>query len=179
MLADCCVLWCRECGAPWRPQDYSNHHDQSMCKYPCCRNCLLLLFFILFCRCRRHASFPNDAVAGMMWHNDQSGMEAATPMALMPKRMLIITSLESYCQLLGTKPYVFLHRSQPTTNPQCPSRCCDLNGQQQHLAPLQVPTQTTIAQNIGGLLYVAALGVGHHGGCGKMAAAKVGEAQFS
>jgi hypothetical protein len=34
----------------------------------------------------------------MTQHNDQFGMEAAAPMALMPTRMLIVTSLESYRQ---------------------------------------------------------------------------------
>jgi hypothetical protein len=48
-----------------------------------------------------------------------------------------------------------------------------------HGASLLTPTQTTVAQNVGGLLYAAALRVGHHGGGGKMAAAMVGGALFS
>jgi hypothetical protein len=48
-----------------------------------------------------------------------------------------------------------------------------------HGAPLMTPMQTTVAQNVGGLLYVVALGVGHHGGCGKTAAAMVDGAWFS
>jgi hypothetical protein len=48
-----------------------------------------------------------------------------------------------------------------------------------HGAPLLTPTQTTVAQNVGGLSYAAALGVGHHGGRGKTAAAMVDGAQFS
>jgi hypothetical protein len=56
-------------------------------------------------------------------------MEAATPTAPMPTMMLIIISSEGYRQLPGTKPYVFLHRTKPTANPQRPSTRCDLNGQ--------------------------------------------------
>jgi hypothetical protein len=48
-----------------------------------------------------------------------------------------------------------------------------------HGAPLLTPMQTTVAQNVGGLLYEAAPGVGHHGGCGKMAVAMVNGAQLS
>jgi hypothetical protein len=48
-----------------------------------------------------------------------------------------------------------------------------------HGAPLPAPMQTTDAQNVEGLLYVVVPGVGHHGSCGKAAAAMVVEAQFS
>jgi hypothetical protein len=48
-----------------------------------------------------------------------------------------------------------------------------------HGAPLLLLTQTTVAQNVGGMFYVAAPGVGHHGGRGKMAVAMVDEAWFS
>jgi hypothetical protein len=44
------------------------------------------------------------------------GMEAAGPTALMPRRMLIVTSSEGYRRSHGTLPYVFLCRTQPTTN---------------------------------------------------------------
>ncbi len=100
-----------------------------MCKLSCCRNCLLLLFFLLFCRRHHHASFPNDVAARRMQHNNQFGMEAAARMALMPTMMLIVTSSEGYHQSPGTKPYVFLCRKQPTTNPPRPSMRRDLNGQ--------------------------------------------------
>jgi hypothetical protein len=43
-------------------------------------------------------------------------MEASTLTAMMPTMMLIVTLSEGYCQLPGTKPYVFLRRTQPTTN---------------------------------------------------------------
>ncbi len=99
-----------------------------MCKLTCCRNCLLPLFLLLFCRHRHHASFPNDVAAQTTRHNNQFGMEAATPTAPMPMMMLIVTSSEGYCQTPGTKPYIFLRRTQPTTNPQRPSTRCDLNG---------------------------------------------------
>ncbi len=48
----------------------------------------------------------------------------------MPTRMLIVTLLEGHCRLPCTKPYIFLRRSQSTTNLQCPLTCRDLNGQQ-------------------------------------------------
>ncbi len=46
-------------------------------------------------------------------------------------------------------------------------------------APLPVLTHTTVAQNSGGLSYAVAPGVGHHGGRGTTATAKVGGARFS
>jgi hypothetical protein len=99
-----------------------------MCKLTCCRNHLLPLFLILFCHRCHHALFPNDVAARTTQHNNQFGVEAAAPTASMPTMMLIVTLSEGYCQLPGTKPYVFSRRTQPTTNPQCPSTCRDLNG---------------------------------------------------
>jgi hypothetical protein len=46
-------------------------------------------------------------------------------------------------------------------------------------APLLALTHKTVAQNVDGLLYAVAPGVGHHGSRGKMAAAMVGGAQFN
>ncbi len=99
-----------------------------MCKLTCCRNCLLLLFLLLFRRRRHHTSFPNDVAARTAQHNNQFGMEAAAPTAPMLTMMLIVTLSEGYCQTPGTKPYVFLRRTQPTTNPQCLLTRRDLNG---------------------------------------------------
>ena len=48
-----------------------------------------------------------------------------------------------------------------------------------HGASLLVMMHTTVAQNVGGLLYAVALGVGHHGGRGTTATAKVDGAWFS
>jgi hypothetical protein len=48
-----------------------------------------------------------------------------------------------------------------------------------HGAPLPALTHTTIAQNVGRLLYAVAPGVGHHGSRGTTATAKVGGARFS
>jgi hypothetical protein len=57
----------------------------------CCRNRLLLLFFLLFC-CHRHkASFPHDVPFRMTQHKNQFGKEAAKPTAPMPEGMLIVT----------------------------------------------------------------------------------------
>ncbi len=98
-----------------------------MCKLACCRNHLLPLFLLLFrCRCH-HTSFPNDVAAWMMQQNNKFGMEAAAPTAPMPTMMLIVTLSEGYRQTPGTKPYIFLCRTQPTTNPQCPLMRRDLN----------------------------------------------------
>jgi hypothetical protein len=113
-------------------------------------------------------------------HNNQFSMEAAAPMAPMPTMMLIVTSSEGYCRLPGTKPYVFLCRTQPTTNPQRPSTRHDQMADcGHHGALLPALTQTTVAQNVGGSSYAVALGVGHHGGRGTAATAKVGGARFS
>jgi hypothetical protein len=100
-----------------------------MCKLTCCRNHLLPLFFLLFCRRHHHASFPNEVAAWTMQHNNQFGMEAAAPTALMPRMMLIVTSSEGYHRSPGTKHYIFLRRTQHTTNTQRPSTHHDLNGQ--------------------------------------------------
>jgi hypothetical protein len=48
-----------------------------------------------------------------------------------------------------------------------------------HGASLLVTTHTTVAQNVGGLLYAVAPGVGQHGGRGTATTAKVGRARFS
>jgi hypothetical protein len=153
-----------------------------MCKLTCCRNRLLLLFFLLFCCRRHHASFPNDVAAWTTWHNNQFGVEAALLAAPMTTMILIVTSSEGYRRLPGTKPYVFLRRTQPTTNPQCPSSHRDLNGQLWPPAMVPLPlalTHTTVAQNVGGLSYAVVPGVGRHGGRGTAATAKVGGARFS
>jgi hypothetical protein len=42
-----------------------------------------------------------------------------------------------------------------------------------------MPMQTTVVQNVGGLLYAVVPGVGYHGGREKMAAAMVDGARFS
>ncbi len=99
-----------------------------MCKLTCCMNCLLPVFFLLFCHRRHHASFPNDVAAWTTQHNNQCGVEAVAPTTPMLRMMLIITLSEGYHQLPGTNPYVFLRRTQPTTNQQYPSTCRDLNG---------------------------------------------------
>jgi hypothetical protein len=69
MLADCCTLKARS-GAPWHPQDDSNHHDQSRYKFACYRNLHLLFLFLLFhCHCC-HASFPHNVPFWTMQHNN-------------------------------------------------------------------------------------------------------------
>ena len=69
---------------------------QLMHEVPLCRKTCLLILFLLFCHCRRHASFPKSVAAWTTWHNDQFGMEAAKPTALMLMWMLIVTSSEGY-----------------------------------------------------------------------------------
>jgi hypothetical protein len=46
-------------------------------------------------------------------------------------------------------------------------------------ASLLAMTRTTVTQNVGGLFYAVAPGVGHHGGHGTAATAKVGGAWFT
>ncbi len=58
--------------------------------HACCRNRLLLLFFLLFCHYRHHASFPHDVPSRTMQHNNQFGKEAAELTALKPEGMLIV-----------------------------------------------------------------------------------------
>ncbi len=67
----------------------------------CCRNRLLPLFFLLFCRHRHHASFPHYVPSRTMQHNNRFCKEAAEPTAPMLEGMLIVT-------LLGKPWYVTL-----------------------------------------------------------------------
>ncbi len=46
-------------------------------------------------------------------------------------------------------------------------------------APLPALTHTTVAQNVGGLSYAVATGVGHHGSRGTTATVMVGGARLS
>jgi hypothetical protein len=115
-----------------------------MCKLTCCRNCLLPLFFLLFCHRRHHASFPNDVAARTTRHNNQFGVEAAMPTAPMPMIMLIVPLSEGYHRSPGTLPYIFLCRTQLTTTPQRSSTRRDLIGQQR---PSWFPTPNANAYN--------------------------------
>jgi hypothetical protein len=98
--------------------------------HACCRNPLLPLFFLLFCRHHRHASFSHNVPSRMTQHNDQFGVEAAKPTAPMLEGMLIITLSGKHRQLRGMLPYIFLRRTQLTTTPQRPSTRRDLIGRQ-------------------------------------------------
>jgi hypothetical protein len=115
-----------------------------MCKLTCCRICLLPLFFLLFSRHLRHASFPHNVPSRTTQHNNQFGVEAAELTAPMPEGMLIITLLGRHCRLPGTLPYIFLRRTQLTTTLQRPSTHLDLNGQQW---PPWCPTPDADAHN--------------------------------
>jgi hypothetical protein len=63
-------------------------------------------------------SFINDVAARTMQHNNQFGVEAAAPMALMPMMMLIITLSEGIAKRLVQNPtYSYVgHNPQPTHN---------------------------------------------------------------
>jgi hypothetical protein len=101
-----------------------------MCKVPACRKTFFLVPFLLLC-CRHHGtSLPDDVATQKTRHTNQFGVEAAALMAPTPTRMLVLTSSEGYHQLPGTQPFLFLHRSQLTTNPQYWLTCHDLNGRQ-------------------------------------------------
>jgi hypothetical protein len=143
MFVDCCMLKSWEWGpmvaiGQRRPPSLINI-DRA-----CCRNHLLLLFFLLFCRHRHHASFPHDVPSWTTQHNDRFGVEAAEPTAPMPEGMLIITLPGRHRQLPGTLPYIFLRRAQLTRTPQRPSTRPDLNGRQQ---PPWCPTSNADAHN--------------------------------
>jgi hypothetical protein len=100
-----------------------------MRKYACCRNCLLLPLFCLLWHHHRpthHALIM--CLPGRGGSTTDFGMEAAKPMALMPTRMLFLTSSGRYHQLAVTLPYVFLPMTQPTTTPHCLSMRRDQPG---------------------------------------------------
>jgi hypothetical protein len=110
----------------------------------CCRNRLLPLFFLLFCRHCRHASFPHDVPSRITQDNDQFGKEAAEPTAPMVEGLLIVTLSGKHCQLCGMLPYIFLRRTQLTTTPQFLSTHCDLISRQR---PPWFPTPNANAHN--------------------------------
>ncbi len=138
MIETCClacwlivVCFGAGSGASWRPKDNDDHHDWLMHEVPSCWKTHLPVLFLLFCCHRCHASFPNDVAAQTTRHNNQFAMEATASTAPMQMRMLIVTFSQGYYQSPGTKPYVFLRRSQPTTNSQYLPTRHDLNGRQQ------------------------------------------------
>jgi hypothetical protein len=143
MFADCCMLKSQEWG-PMAAIGRRQLPSSIDINHACCRNCLLPLFFLLFRRHRRHASFPHNVPSRTMQHNNRFGKEAAKPTALMPKGMLIVTLSGKHCRLRGMLPYIFLHRTQLTTIPQCPLTCRDLIGQQR---PPWCPTPNANAHN--------------------------------
>jgi hypothetical protein len=69
----------------WRPPSLIDNNCA------CCRNCLLPLFFLLFCHHRHHASFPHDVPSQTTQHDNQFSEEATKPTAPMPEGMLIVT----------------------------------------------------------------------------------------
>jgi hypothetical protein len=85
-----------------------------------CRNHPLLLLFLPVC-CRRHCtSCLHDVPARMMQQNKRFDVEAAKPTAPMPMEMLFLTTLLGrHHQLPRTLPYIFIRRTQTTSNPQC------------------------------------------------------------
>ncbi len=102
------------------------------------------------------------------------------PMAPMPMMMLIVTSSEGIAECLVQNPtYSYVgHNPQPTHNvrQRAVTYMADCGC---HGASLPAMMHTTVTQNDGGLLYAVVPGVGHHGGRGMAATAKVGGAWFS
>ncbi len=127
-------------GAPQLLQDNGDRHVRSKNKLTCCRNHLLPLFFLLFCRRRNHASFPNNVAARTTRQNNQFVEEAAVLTAPIPTMMLII-------RVLPITWYSTLHipmQTQLTTTPQRPSTRRDQNGRQR---PPWYPTPNANAHN--------------------------------
>ncbi len=143
MFADCCMLKSQEWG-PMAAIGQRRPPSLIDINHACCRNLLLPLFFLLFRRHCRHASFPHDVPSRTTQHNDRFGEEAAKPTAPMPEGMLIVTLSGKHCRLRGTLPYIFLRRTQLTTTPQRPSTRRDLIGQQR---PPWRPTPDADAHN--------------------------------
>ncbi len=82
----------------------------------CCRNRLLPLFFLLFHRHRRHASFPHDVPSRTMQHNNRFSEEAAEPTAPMPEGMLIITLSGKPWYVTQHMPTLDTTHNNPTTS---------------------------------------------------------------
>ncbi len=101
-------------------------------------------FSSYFCCHLRHSSFPHNVPSRTTQHNNQFGVEAAEPTALMLEGMLIVTLLGRHRRLPGTLPYIFLRRAQLTTTPQRPLTRCDLDGRQR---PPWCPTPDADAQS--------------------------------
>jgi hypothetical protein len=142
-FADCCMLKSQE----WGPMAaIGRRRPPSLIdiNYACSRNRLLRLFFLLFRRHRRHASFPHDVPSRTTQHNDRFGEEAAKPTAPMPEGMLFVTLSGKHCRLRGMLPCIFIRRTQLTTTPQRPSTGRDLIGRQR---PPWCPTLDAYAHN--------------------------------
>ena len=145
-----------------------------MCKIVRCRNCLILLLFLLICHHRHCASCCCCHVSLPWWHGTRLmwrwGCQAD---GLEDNGEALPQLIGEISPLSGVLPYVFLHRAQPTS---CHKNRCDLNGWRQ---PPWCPNPDASVYNshptFGWLLYVAALGVGHYGGCETTVAAMVGE----
>jgi hypothetical protein len=77
-----------------------------------------MVLYLLFCCRGCHISFPNDVAAQTGEHINQFGiMEATVPMAPVPTRMLIVTSLEGYHHLVQNPTYSYVdHNPQLTHN---------------------------------------------------------------
>jgi hypothetical protein len=139
MFVDCCMLksweWGPMAAIGRRRPPSSINIDRA-----CCRNHLLPLFFLLFCRHRHHASFPHDVPSRTT--------SITTDLAKrLPSRWLQFRRgcSSTPCQVSGGMlPYIFLRRTQLTTTPQRPSTGCDQNGRQR---PPWCPTPDANAHN--------------------------------
>jgi hypothetical protein len=114
MLADCCMLRCRE----WGPITAVGRRRPPLsidAFFACCRNRLLNLLFLLLRHHRRHTSCRHNVPASSTRRNERFGVEAAEPTASDLAWMHFITSSGGYRRLCGMLRYVFLRRTQPTT----------------------------------------------------------------
>ncbi len=115
MFVDCCMLKSREWG-PMAAIGRRRSPSSIDINRECCRNCLLPLFFLLFCLHRHHASVPHDVPSRTTQHNNQFGEEAAEPMALMPEGMLIVTLSGKPWHVTLPIPTLNTTHNNPTTS---------------------------------------------------------------
>ena len=145
-----------------------------MRRFASSKNRHLPLLFLLFCRHRRHVSFPHDVTEWTTRRDVRFGPEAAKPTALMPMRTLFSLVGAGIANCLVwylTYSYVGHNPQQEQKDHRCVvARVVNCS---RYGAPLATPPHSTVTQHVELLSNAAAPGVGHHGGRRTTAAATV------